>query len=245
MPQVSHALAQSFIALSSPLDQDDNLDRALVRIAQAACAAPVGHDEAAVTLALKGKPEVVVVQGPASFALEQAQLASQAGPALDALRNRRVTFVDPISSTTQRWPEFAAAAVEHDVTHSLSLPLICDNSLFGSLTIYGMDSEHFDRSDLDRVQRFSQHVATAIGNAQTYWRSVEISKNLSVALETRDVIGQAKGILMATSAINADQAFAMLRDASQHLNRKLRDIAVEVTLTGRLPRDPEQHDKAL
>jgi AmiR/NasT family two-component response regulator len=95
------------------------------------------------------------------------------------------------------------------------------------------------------VQRFSQYVATAIGNAQTYWRSVEISKNLSVALETRDVIGQAKGILMATSAINADQAFAMLRDASQHLNRKLRDIAVEVTLTGRLPRDPEQHDKAL
>ena len=245
MPHVSQALADSVIALTSPLAHDEDLSRALQRIAQVACAAPIGADEAGVTLTLKGHPEVVVVQGPASFALEHAQLDAQSGPGLNALRNKRVTFVDPISSTMQRWPAFAAAAIEHEVTRSLSLPLTCDESSVGALTIYGTNSAQFNRRELDRAQRFSQLVSTALTNAQAYWRSVEIRENLSIALETRDIIGQAKGILMATGAISADQAFAMLRDASQHLNRKLRDIALEVTLTGRLPRDPAQRGEAL
>ena len=245
MPNVSQALAESVIALSSPLAQDGSLFRALERIAQVACTAPIGADEAAVTLALKGHPEVIVVQGPASFALEQAQLDSQCGPGVDALRNKRVTFVDPISSTLQRWPAFAQAAVEHSVTRSLSLPLTCDETSVGALTIYGMSDAQFKRQEFDRAQRFSQLVSTAIGNVHAYWRSVEVGENLSIALETRDLIGQAKGILMATGSINADQAFALLRSASQHLNRKLRDIALEATLTGQLPRDPEQHTEAL
>ena len=244
MPNVSQALAESVIALSSPLAQDGSLFRALERIAQAACTAPIGADDAAVTLALRGHPGVVVVHGPASFALEQAQLEAQSGPGIDALRNKRVTFVDPISSTLQRWPAFAQAAVEHDVSQSLSLPLVCSGSSVGALTIYGMRSAKFNRREIDGAQRYSQLLATAVGNAQAYWRSVEVGENLSIALETRDLIGQAKGILISTGAIDADQAFAVLRGASQHLNRKLRDIALEVTLTGRMPRDPEQHTEA-
>lgn len=245
MPNVSQTLAESVIALSSPLAQDGSLYMALERIAHVACTSPIEADEAAVTLALKGHPKVVVVQGPASFALEQAQLDSQCGPAIDALRNKRVTFVDPISSTLQRWPAFAQAAVEHDVGSSLSLPLVCGDSSVGALTMYGLNAAQLNRQKFDRAQRFSQLVSTAIGNVHAYWRSVEVGENLSIALETRDLIGQAKGILMATSAINADQAFALLRSTSQHLNRKLRDIALEVTLTGRLPRDPEQPNEAL
>jgi AmiR/NasT family two-component response regulator len=45
------------------------------------------------------------------------------------------------------------------------------------------------------------------------------------ALQSRDLIGQAKGILMAREGITADQAFDMLRRASQRLNVKLRDVA--------------------
>ncbi len=52
--------------------------------------------------------------------------------------------------------------------------------------------------------------------------------HLRRALEHRDVIGQAKGILMATSRISDDQAFAMLRTASQRRNTKLHDIAASI-----------------
>jgi len=48
---------------------------------------------------------------------------------------------------------------------------------------------------------------------------------LEKALETRDLIGQAKGILMERERVTGDQAFEMLRSSSQHMNLKLRDVA--------------------
>jgi len=58
---------------------------------------------------------------------------------------------------------------------------------------------------------------------------------LQAALITREVIGQAQGILMERERISADQAFDLLRRASQHLNVKLRDVAQELVDTGRNP----------
>ena len=60
---------------------------------------------------------------------------------------------------------------------------------------------------------------------------------LKEALESRDVIGQAKGILMERERVTADDAFNMLRRGSQHLNRKLRDLAEEIAATGEEPPD--------
>jgi AmiR/NasT family two-component response regulator len=60
---------------------------------------------------------------------------------------------------------------------------------------------------------------------------------LQKAIETRDVIGQAKGILMERDRLTADEAFDVLSRASQRLNRKLRDIADELTTTGTISHD--------
>lgn len=59
--------------------------------------------------------------------------------------------------------------------------------------------------------------------------------NLREALQSRELIGQAQGILMERERITADQAFDVLRRASQHLNRKLRDVAENVVTTGQSP----------
>jgi AmiR/NasT family two-component response regulator len=58
---------------------------------------------------------------------------------------------------------------------------------------------------------------------------------LNQALESRDVIGQAKGILMERNRVTADEAFDMLRRASQQVNRKLRDLAEDIASTGEEP----------
>ena len=62
-------------------------------------------------------------------------------------------------------------------------------------------------------------------------------QSLKQALVTRDVIGQAKGILMERYRITADEAFDRLRVASQHLNRKVHDLAVDLAGTGQWPPD--------
>ena len=59
--------------------------------------------------------------------------------------------------------------------------------------------------------------------------------NLGLKADSRDLIGRAKGILMSQRHVTDADAFALLRTASQELNRKLVDIASEVDRTGELP----------
>ena len=56
-------------------------------------------------------------------------------------------------------------------------------------------------------------------------------EELLAAVKTRDLIGQAKGMLMATEQVDADEAFAILVRASQRENVKVRDIAARLVAT--------------
>lgn len=60
-------------------------------------------------------------------------------------------------------------------------------------------------------------------------------RQLHSALDSRDLIGQAKGILMERYRLTPDDAFALLARASQETNVKLREVAAELTRTGALP----------
>lgn len=75
---------------------------------------------------------------------------------------------------------------------------------------------------------FAAHAAVAMSNEQE-------RQSLRTAVSSREVIGQAQGILMERFRITADLAFRLLVMASQDTNRKLRDIADELTATGQLP----------
>ena len=67
------------------------------------------------------------------------------------------------------------------------------------------------------------------------WPARSTRSNLRTAVTNRDVIGQAKGILMERHKLTADQAFGVLARASQEMNRKLVDIARELAHTGAVP----------
>jgi AmiR/NasT family two-component response regulator len=74
----------------------------------------------------------------------------------------------------------------------------------------------------------AEAVAVAVVNADMHARVVDQAHNMRLAMESRAVIEQAKGVLMAQRGIDDHQAFEMLRDASQRYNRKLRDIAAGI-----------------
>jgi AmiR/NasT family two-component response regulator len=75
---------------------------------------------------------------------------------------------------------------------------------------------------------FVAHAATSLANATAFSAARVLSEQLQEALESRAVIEQAKGILMARHGIDADRAFEQLREQSQHSNRKVRDLAADV-----------------
>ena len=74
----------------------------------------------------------------------------------------------------------------------------------------------------------AEAVAVAVANADAHAQVVDQAHNMRRAMESRAVIEQAKGVLMAQRGIDAQQAFDMLREASQRYNRKLREIALGI-----------------
>ena len=104
----------------------------------------------------------------------------------------------------------------------------------GALNLYSKSSTGYDEAAEETALLFSQQAAVACANAEVYWRTYTLTEHLREALESRDVIGQAKGILMARRSCTGEAAFEMLRQASQHRNIKLRDIADQVVYLGDL-----------
>jgi hypothetical protein len=101
--------------------------------------------------------------------------------------------------------------------------------LKGGFNLYGTDVGAFGREDVQLGTAFASQATAVVLNAQAYWAAADLSRNLATALETRGVIERAKGVLMANLGLTADEAFDELRKRSQQQNRKLNELAVEIT----------------
>jgi len=77
--------------------------------------------------------------------------------------------------------------------------------------------------------------SVALNAAHSFEDEERRIENLHSALSSREVIGQAQGILMERERIAPDQAFDVLRRASQYLNIKLREVAQTLVDTGERP----------
>jgi AmiR/NasT family two-component response regulator len=104
------------------------------------------------------------------------------------------------------------------------LPLFADGTL-GALNLYARYPHAFGVLDRARGLMLAALAALALTSAQTHEDDERRKANLHTARATREVIGQAQGILIEREHITADQAFDILRRASQHLNLKLREVA--------------------
>ncbi|MEU1950613.1 GAF and ANTAR domain-containing protein [Nocardia rhamnosiphila] len=159
--------------------------------------------------------------------VDRAQIEFEQGPCLDALYERH-TVALPDTAGEVRWPRFAARAAELGIGSMLSFQLYVLGDDLGALNLYARVPRAFD-ADSERVGRlFAAHAGVATATAQ------QVSQ-LRHAIDTRDLIGQAKGILMERYKLTAEQAFALLVRASQHSNTKLTEIASYLCRSGELP----------
>ena len=159
--------------------------------------------------------------------LDALQQRVQQGPCLDAVWEQEIVRVDDLGADA-RWPEFARQASEMGVGSMMCLRLFVQGDRLGGLNLYASRPGAFDDESQDIGRMFAAHAAVAVAGA-------EHEENLRSAVSSRDVIGQAKGILMERHKLTADQAFGVLARVSQELNRKLADVAREVSDTGAVP----------
>jgi GAF domain-containing protein len=159
--------------------------------------------------------------------LDSLQERLEQGPCLDAIWEQQIVRVDDVG-TDERWPDFAQHAAGLGVRSMMCFQLFVTGDHLGALNMYSRTRCAFDDDSQDIGQLFASHAAVALAGA-------EHEANLRAGMTNRDVIGQAKGILMERHKLTADQAFGVLTRVSQELNRKLIDVALEVTDTGAVP----------
>jgi GAF domain-containing protein len=196
-----------------------------------------GNPEASVLMLVKDRPTTVVSTGQLATDLDETQYDKGYGPCLHAARSGELTEI-PDTRHDDRWPDYLQRAVEHGNLSSLSIPLAIDKDeqVTGALNIYARRPDAFDSASRSVATRFAPYAVVAVGNLYAYQNARDMADNLQTALESRAVIDQAKGILMERHKLTADQAFQLLARASMNSNRKVRDVAEHLVLTGELPR---------
>jgi len=195
-----------------------------------------GNPEASVSVLIKDRPTTVVSTGQLATDLDETQYDKGHGPCLHAARTGELTEV-PDTRLDDRWPDYLQRAVEHGNLSSLSIPLAIDKDeqVTGALNIYARRPDAFDAESRSIATRFAPYAVVAAGNLYAYRSARDMADNLQAALQSRAVIDQAKGILIERHKLTADQAFQLLARASMNSNRKVREVAEQLVLTGELP----------
>ncbi|GAB3546023.1 GAF domain-containing protein [Actinopolyspora lacussalsi] len=150
--------------------------------------------------------------------VDQLQADYQEGPCVTALREQHTVMVDDLTAETDRWPRFAPDAAALRVASMLSFHLFTRDDTVGALNLYSGIPRGFGTESQLLGGLFAAHAAAALGGARHV-------AQLHRALATRDVIGQAKGILMERFELDADTAFQLLARSAQDANMKLVAVA--------------------
>ena len=153
--------------------------------------------------------------------VDRLQSETGEGPCIDAIRDHGVFQTGRLSHEV-RWPNFARRAnAASGIESILSIRLFVEANTMGSLNLYSAEPDAFDDHDVAFGAVFASHAAVA-------WSTSRTIDNLRAGLQTRELIGEAVGILMARQDISEAEAFDILTRASQRLNIKLRLIAEDV-----------------
>ena len=229
----SYELAQSVAETAQTLFNAGSVVDTLDSVVATAVATIDGCDWAGVFL-FEG--DVVVTPAytdPIVTEADSLQHLAGEGPCLDAIAQRLVFYAEDLCSDP-RWPGFATRAATIGIRGALALPLTSDGHR-GAVNLYARSPSAFGVVDRAKAVILSSLASVALSVAFSHEDEERRAADFAAALRTREVIGEALGILMERERISANQAFDILRRASQHLNIKLRDIAQDLVETGEDP----------
>lgn len=214
----------------------EDVVREILRIAGGAA---LGADAASITLLRQDDTAFTAAHhGDIALAADEMQYQRGHGPCMDAARGGVVIRIDDMRTET-RFGDYGPSVAEHGIRSSLSIPLPYQGTSIGALNLYGAEPAAFDtRETLEAGEEVAEAIAVAVLNAHSHARLDDQARNLRLAMESRAVIEQAKGVLVAQRHVTAEQAFEILRSASQRYNRKLRDIAAAVVASAASPGTP-------
>jgi GAF domain-containing protein len=226
--ELSTTIAQTVGLFSADSAQD-----ALDQVVGLAVTTIEGCDFAGIFLLRGDSVTTPVCSDSVVIEIDALQHSTGEGPCLDALSAASAVYAEDLGDDL-RWPTFGPEAVAQGMRSLLAIPLVLDGAP-GALNLYARYPRAFGVIDRGRGLLLAALAGLAFTAARAHEEEERKSTQLHAALATREMIGQAQGILMERERISPDQAFDILRRASQHLNLKLRVVAQSLVDTGERP----------
>jgi GAF domain-containing protein len=218
-------LAAVFARMSGLLLSQETVDTALRLITSLARETVPSAVGAGVTLLdERGRRVTAAATEPIVEHADGLQYELDEGPCLSAWAQRIVVRVDDLARD-ERWPRWSKAAASLGLVATLSAPLVAGGEALGAIKVYADRSDAYGERDEHLLTMFAAQAAVLVANVRSFHDAQRLSTELTDALRSRDVIGMAKGILMAREKADEQVAFGVLVAASQRENRKLRDVA--------------------
>jgi GAF domain-containing protein len=206
------------LSLRFPMDVEETLQG----ITAAVVAATPSLDHASISITAKdGKIETLAPTDDVALRSDQLQYELGEGPCIAAVLSESVVQVDDVS-TDPRWPAYGPrAAREIGIGSQLAFQFVAEPHARGGFNLYSDRPHSISAEDRGLAMMFANIAAAALG-----WSRQDA--NMSKALESRNVIGQAVGIILERYRLDSDRAFAFLVRTSQASNIKLHQVATGI-----------------
>ena len=215
-------------ALLLLLDERESISDSLDRLVTACKAAIPACDDASVTLLRDGAPRTAAATSERALRIDTWEYSHALGPCIDALRDGGEHYVATLADA-RRYGGFADVMADTGVNSVLGISLGADGIVVGALNVYASVEHAFDDDASRELARYvALQAATTMHNVRIYDATRTLAHQLEEAMRSRATIEQAKGILAAQTGRTPEEAFALLRGASQRENVKLREIAERI-----------------
>lgn len=224
---MSEQFAEDLAEMAVSLHDEPTLEETIERVLDYALKAVDCSYAGVLFVHAKSQLETVAATSPIVAELDKVQVEHGEGPDIAILSDPRNSVLIEDTLTETRWPGWAEAVAATGVRSMLGTRLHTGSSTIGSLNLFDVRPGHFTEEDRDVAHIFARHAAVALSAARD-------SENLWKAIDARQLIGQAQGILMERFSVDADQAFAVLRRYSQDRNVKLHVVAQRLIETREL-----------
>ncbi|MBR7826671.1 GAF and ANTAR domain-containing protein [Actinospica sp. MGRD01-02] len=223
----STRLAREFAVTSASLLGHSSLENTVQAVADMAPDAVPGAEAAAVCVLRRGVLETPSFSDDLGLDREAIRAVLTEGPYVRAAAEGRTVLVEDLAEESLR-SAFAFQAADLGVRSMVAVPLHLSAGVRGALVVLSRKPETFDGAVIERAEIYAAHASAALDTARS-------ADSLRDAVRTRQVIGEATGILMERHRIDDGRAFDMLVRASQNLNVKLKAVAERVVQTGQDP----------
>jgi transcriptional regulator with GAF, ATPase, and Fis domain len=211
------------LSLSQLGDRDELLHQLTTRTAALA----PGMRTGIMLVDRSGDLAFVAASDDAVVEIERYQERVNDGACYHAFRTGSMVAAEDLTSD-DRWPGYRDRVLAVGARAVLGLPMHAFGQTIGVMNVYRPNAGPWVTDEVQTLRALTAIAAAFIVHHADEQEARSVRTNLEAAIDSRDLIGQAKGLIMAREGVGSDEAFDRLRERSQRANRKLRDVAAEL-----------------